>query len=47
MSIVGNVILMQALVSGVGMNYVVANVMTIAACSVVNFVVSDKFVFQV
>jgi putative flippase GtrA len=47
LSIVGNVILMQALVSGVGMNYVVANVMTIAACSVVNFVVSDKFVFQV
>ena len=47
LSIVGNVILMQALVSGAGMNYVVANVMTIAACSVVNFLVSDKFVFQV
>ena len=47
LSIVGNLILMQALVGGLGMNYVVANGMTIAACSVVNFIVSDKFVFQV
>jgi putative flippase GtrA len=47
LSIVGNLIVMQALVSGLGMNYVVANVMTIAACSALNFLISDKFVFHV
>jgi dolichol-phosphate mannosyltransferase len=46
LSIVGNVLLMQFLVSGMGINYLVANVVTIAACSVVNFLVSDRFVFQ-
>jgi putative flippase GtrA len=46
LSIVGNLVLMQVLVGGLGMNYLVANVLTIAVCSVVNFVVSDRFVFQ-
>jgi dolichol-phosphate mannosyltransferase len=46
LSIVGNLVLMQALVGGLGLNYLVANVLTIAVCSVVNFVVSDRFVFQ-
>jgi putative flippase GtrA len=47
LSIVGNLMVMQALVSGLGMNYVVANGMTIAACSALNFLISDRFVFQV
>ena len=46
LSIAGNLVLMQALVGGLGMNYLVASVLTIALCSVVNFVVSDRFVFQ-
>ena len=28
------------------MNYLVANILTIALCSVANFLVSDRFVFQ-
>ena len=44
-SILGNVILMRALVGGAHMNYFVANILTIALCSFVNFVVSDRFVF--
>lgn len=46
LSIAGNLVLMQALVGGLGMNYLVASVVTIGVCSVVNFVVSDRFVFQ-
>jgi putative flippase GtrA len=46
-SIAGNLVLMRLLV-GVGrINYLLANGITIAACSVVNFVVSDSFVFAV
>lgn len=45
-SIVGNVVLMQAMVGGMGLNYLLSNVLTIAACSVANFLVSDRFVFQ-
>jgi putative flippase GtrA len=44
-SIVGNLALMKALVGLAGMNYLVANGVTIALCSVVNFVVSDRVVF--
>jgi len=29
-----------------GMNYLVANLVAIATCSVVNFVVSDRVVFE-
>jgi putative flippase GtrA len=44
-SIAGNLILMS-LLSGVGrMNYLLANAISITACSVFNFVVSDRFVF--
>ncbi len=44
-SIAGNLALMK-LLAGVGhMNYLLANGITITACSVVNFVVSDGFVF--
>lgn len=44
-SIAGNLVLMKLLV-GVGrVNYLLASGITIAACSVVNFVVSNGFVF--
>ena len=45
-SIVGNLVLMQVLVGSLSMNYLVANILTIALCSVANFLVSDRFVFQ-
>lgn len=46
-SIAGNLVLMR-LLAGVGhLNYLLANGITIAACSVVNFMVSDNFVFAV
>ena len=44
-SIVGNVLLMRFLVGGLSMNYVAANLIAIGACSVVNFLLSDHFVF--
>lgn len=44
-SIAGNLVLMK-LLAGVGhMNYLLANGITITTCSVVNFLVSDGFVF--
>jgi putative flippase GtrA len=45
MSIVGNLVLMAIFVAGAGLNAVVANMMTIAICSIVNFAVSDRVVF--
>jgi len=45
-SIVGNLLLMKALVGWAGMNYMAANMATIALCSLVNFVVSDRVVFS-
>jgi putative flippase GtrA len=45
-SIVGNVLLMRALVSTAQLNYFLANILTIAICSLANFFVSDRFVFQ-
>jgi putative flippase GtrA len=44
-SILGNLILMRTLVGSGKMNFLVANIVTIAACSLVNFVVSDRVVF--
>ena len=44
-SILGNVVLMRVLVGGAQLNYFVSNVLTIATCSLINFVVSDRFVF--
>ena len=44
-SIAGNLILMIVLVAGAGLSAFVANMVTIAICSLVNFAVSDKFVF--
>jgi putative flippase GtrA len=45
-SLVGNVIIMRALVGRLGMNYVVANLIAVATCSLVNFLLGDKFVFE-
>ena len=45
-SIGGNLLLMRVLVGELGMNYLVANLVTIATCSIVNFVVSDRVVFE-
>jgi putative flippase GtrA len=44
-SIGGNLALMKLLVDIGHMNYLLANGITITACSVVNFLVSDAFVF--
>ena len=45
MSIVGNLVLMVVFVAGVGLAPFVANMVTIAICSLVNFALSDRFVF--
>lgn len=44
-SILGNLVTMKLLVGVERLNYLLANMITIVACSVVNFVVSDSFVF--
>jgi putative flippase GtrA len=44
-SIAGNLLLMKLLVGFAHVNYLLANGITITACSVVNFLVSDGFVF--
>ncbi len=45
-SILGNLLLMRLFVGGAHLNYVLANLLTIATCSIVNFLVSDRLVFQ-
>jgi putative flippase GtrA len=45
-SIIGNVLLMRAFVGTAHLNYFVANILTIATCSLANFFVSDHFVFR-
>jgi putative flippase GtrA len=45
-SILGNLLFMRLFVGTLGMHYLVANLTTIAACSVLNFLVSDRLVFQ-
>jgi len=45
-SILGNVALMKMFAGIFHMQYLVANLTTIAACSLVNFAVSDRFVFR-
>ena len=45
-SIIGNMAFMKILVDGLGMNYFLANLLSIAACSLLNFLVSDVFVFS-
>jgi putative flippase GtrA len=44
-SILGNLLLMKMLVGGCHVNYLVANAIAIALCSIANFLVSDNWVF--
>ena len=46
-SILGNLVFMRLLVESLGVHYLLANLITIAICSVLNFLVSDRFVFGV
>jgi putative flippase GtrA len=45
-SLAGNLGLMWVLVGGLKVNYVVANCFAIGVCSVVNFWLGDRFVFE-
>jgi putative flippase GtrA len=45
-SIVGNLALMKVMVGEGHMNYLVANAVAIALCSIANFLVSDGWVFE-
>jgi len=45
-SILGNLVMMAVFVDLARMNYLLANLATIAVCSLANFMVSDRFVFQ-
>ena len=46
-SILGNLVFMHLLVESLAVHYLWANVMSIGICSVLNFLVSDRFVFGV
>ena len=45
LSILGNVVVMKLLVGVAGINYLAANLISIAACSIVNFFVADRAIF--
>jgi putative flippase GtrA len=45
-SIFGNLAFMKMFVGGLGMNYFLANLLSIAICSLMNFLISDAFVFS-
>jgi putative flippase GtrA len=45
-SIVGNLVLMRLLVGELEFNYVVSNLVAIVVCSLANFLLSDRFVFD-
>jgi putative flippase GtrA len=46
LSIAGNAAAMKVLVGTIHLSYLVANFSAIAACSLLNFVVSDRVVFE-
>jgi putative flippase GtrA len=46
-SIVGNLVLMRLLVGELKVNYVASNLIAIVVCSLVNFLLGDRFVFGV
>lgn len=46
LSITGNLLLMRLLTSLFHFNYLMANLIAITVCSLANFLVSDRFVFQ-
>ena len=45
-SIVGNLVWMKIMVGVAGMNYLAANALAILACSLANFLLSDRWVFD-
>ncbi len=45
-SIMGNLLLMRALVGHLRVNYLFANMVAIGTCALLNFLVSDQFVFR-
>jgi len=45
-SLAGNLLIMEVLVGQLHMNYGVANLIAVATCSLVNFLLSDCLVFQ-
>lgn len=45
LSILGNVVAMKLLVEVAGLEYLLANLLSIAACSIVNFFVADRAIF--
>jgi putative flippase GtrA len=45
-SVVGNLLLVRLLVGELKINYVASNLMAIVLCSVVNFLLGDRFVFD-
>jgi len=44
-SLIGNVVMMFVLVGALDLNAQVANLITIALCSLLNFALADRFVF--
>jgi putative flippase GtrA len=46
LSIVNNLVLMRLLVAQAHLHYLLANSLTITACSFINFLVSDRLVFR-
>jgi len=45
-SLVGNLLIMRALVGELHMNYVIANLVAVTVCSLMNFALGDRFVFD-
>lgn len=45
-SLAGNLLLMRLLVGSLGMRPILANLLAVIACSLVNFVASDRLVFR-
>lgn len=46
LSIVGNIIFMSLFLNTLPIHYLTANTLSIAACAVLNFVASDRYVFR-
>lgn len=45
-SVGGNLLIMRALVGEWRVNYLIANLMAVTVCSLANFLLSDRFVFE-
>jgi putative flippase GtrA len=45
-SLAGNLLIMRALVGELHWNYALANLLAVTLCSLANFLLSDRFVFQ-